>query len=82
MVTVTRDRDLDLFWEIFVTMTVTNDLDYKLSIDFIGLSQTNTILEKVLNRANQYWQIFRTFSKNSGFYKFFRNPSGFSFLWV
>jgi hypothetical protein len=37
-----------------MTVTVTNGLDYKLPIDFIGLSQTNTVLEKVLNRANPY----------------------------
>jgi hypothetical protein len=55
---------------VTTTVTVTNDLDYKLLIDFIGLPQTNTVLEKVLNRANQYGQIFRTFSKIPDFTNF------------
>ncbi len=36
-----------------MTVTVTNDSDYKLLIDLIGLSQTNTVLEKVSNRSSE-----------------------------
>jgi hypothetical protein len=43
-----------IIFSLPICCDVTNDLDYKLLIDFIGLSQTNTLVEKVLNRANQY----------------------------